>query len=288
MHRYADNVRGFTLVELMVIIAIISVLMAILLPSLRQARYVTRITICASNLRQITIGSTVYATENQRLYPNGPPVGNSHYPENVDRAMRQQVHNAQPAVLGEYVGGSVSPAQNALMRCPQIMANGEDILYNSLSSAQYMLFYNASANVRSGSTVVPNTAGVYALPNEWAEAMPRTSDTRIQNANFRSGAGVWKSAVVASDVSFLRVTSKWRIGTGHMRGGVIDDIGGAQLRGASPDATATANYAFQDGSVARFTFTADTVTDNMIYIDDGSGGGAGGYLLPEERIRQIP
>ena len=54
---------GFTLIELLVVVAIISLLLAILLPSLTQAQRAARAVKCASNLRQIGIGWTLYAQD---------------------------------------------------------------------------------------------------------------------------------------------------------------------------------------------------------------------------------
>jgi prepilin-type processing-associated H-X9-DG protein len=49
------------LIELLVVVAIISLLLSILLPSLGAARRQAKTTVCASNLRQIGIGWTMYA-----------------------------------------------------------------------------------------------------------------------------------------------------------------------------------------------------------------------------------
>lgn len=78
---------GFTLVELLVVVAIVALLMAILLPSLPRARYVTRLAVCASNLRQVAVGSTTYAIAHAGQYPNGPALNPRWWLEGVNNAM---------------------------------------------------------------------------------------------------------------------------------------------------------------------------------------------------------
>jgi len=54
---------GFTLIELLVVISIIALLIAILLPALSNARASGRHVTCLSNMRQIGIVNSVYASE---------------------------------------------------------------------------------------------------------------------------------------------------------------------------------------------------------------------------------
>ncbi|GMU36631.1 MAG: DUF1559 domain-containing protein [Phycisphaerae bacterium] len=64
---------AFTLIELLVVIAIIGLLISILLPSLQAARRSARGLRCATNLRQIGVGWTIYADQNDGTVVPGRP-----------------------------------------------------------------------------------------------------------------------------------------------------------------------------------------------------------------------
>ncbi len=65
----SSSVRGFTLVEVLVVVAIIALLIAILLPSLAAARMRSRITVVHADLRQVTLALDAYAMEHKDHYP---------------------------------------------------------------------------------------------------------------------------------------------------------------------------------------------------------------------------
>jgi prepilin-type N-terminal cleavage/methylation domain-containing protein len=61
--------RSFTLIELLTVIAILSLLVAILLPSLGAARANAKRAVCAANLRQIGIGMRAYLGASNDRFP---------------------------------------------------------------------------------------------------------------------------------------------------------------------------------------------------------------------------
>ena len=62
---------GLTLVELLVVMAILGVLVALLLPAVQQARSVARRTVCQNNLRQLGMATLQYADSHGGEFPRG-------------------------------------------------------------------------------------------------------------------------------------------------------------------------------------------------------------------------
>ena len=62
--------KFFTLIELLVVIAIIAILAAMLLPALSAAREKARTISCVNQVKQLTLGMTMYLQDNREIYPD--------------------------------------------------------------------------------------------------------------------------------------------------------------------------------------------------------------------------
>jgi prepilin-type N-terminal cleavage/methylation domain-containing protein len=89
------RIRGFTLVELLVVIAVISILAALLLPAFNRGREAARSVSCISNLHQIGIGLQLYVSDNGNRLPalfdwsgSQPPDANSPF---INRVLAHHV-----------------------------------------------------------------------------------------------------------------------------------------------------------------------------------------------------
>ena len=76
---------AFTLVELLVVVAIIVALIAILLPSMSRAISISQATVCASNQRQLSLAFLSYAAENKRQLFGVSHVGNQYWFHRLSR-----------------------------------------------------------------------------------------------------------------------------------------------------------------------------------------------------------
>lgn len=117
---------GFTLVELLVTIAIISMLIALLLPALAAARRQAQLIQCASNLRQIGVAYHSHLADNQDYFPfyrdsqGNPSSYNLQWTVGGAQPSRMPAKEQSPVrPLNPYVGDGVSDVAGAqVFHCP--------------------------------------------------------------------------------------------------------------------------------------------------------------------------
>ena len=64
----SDRERGFTLIEMMIVVAIIAILVAILVPNFIRARAQAQTAACEANLKEIATALELYQTDHEQ-YP---------------------------------------------------------------------------------------------------------------------------------------------------------------------------------------------------------------------------
>jgi prepilin-type N-terminal cleavage/methylation domain-containing protein len=114
--------RGFTLVELLVVIAVIGLLAALLLPALAGAKDRGRRAACISNLRQAGLAIHCYAPDfggNIPFGPKAPPFTSpaNFYPSTGAPTSLLSLQNGQPVALGLLLEKYLT-LQRKILFCP--------------------------------------------------------------------------------------------------------------------------------------------------------------------------
>lgn len=136
---HLDRPSGFTLVELLVVIGIISLLISILLPSLKRARQAAERVQCMSNLRQLALGVQLYCDDNHGFFPNSkgydagnPASGVQWYP-----MLSGRLGGSWPAVV--YINHAGYATGRGVYFCPSNRAD-----YSSGSAAWTNYAFNSN------------------------------------------------------------------------------------------------------------------------------------------------
>jgi prepilin-type N-terminal cleavage/methylation domain-containing protein/prepilin-type processing-associated H-X9-DG protein len=145
--------RGFTLIEILVVISIIALLIGIVLPALRRARATAQRIECASNQKQVGLGFHLYAADHQGYIPFAV--------NRIDSKTRWSFDDA----IAEYIGSNLSSTEkdeknlpankaNEILICPSDQAQDAKRAKRSYAMVQaQMLADDTPAGVASTFTV---------------------------------------------------------------------------------------------------------------------------------------
>ncbi len=194
--RVSCSCHAFTLIEVLVVVAIIALLLSILIPSLSRAREHTRRVACQSNMHQHLYAINMYAQDSKGNYPRNP---SQHTKGNG--ASSWWIDTVVATYDGPYGSGGRDPFDLRLLlrryigkqldvfSCPSNggpkmddPANLDYVAKNGYMGAQVMMFWN-SVCVFKG-TKPKNAAGpeiAWAPRPEWGQGGPASMVPLVQD-----------------------------------------------------------------------------------------------------------
>ena len=207
--RFKKGLRfGFSLVELLVVIATIMFLLSILVPSLGKARSMAMRVKCSHNLKQINLAMNLYLNGNDDTYPcaEDPVSAVPYYWLWMGRGWR--------SFIEPYLDTKVNKDNPSVLFCPQDRTDPEK--FESTSYAYSMAFYHSpqqiddmnspSATYSSPQPSVPQQSSNVAKPSgkiligEW-----NSNHLRIDgNPGWWSWEGCRNYLFVDGQVNYLR------------------------------------------------------------------------------------
>ena len=168
--------RAFTLVELLVVMAIIAILAALLLPALATAKANSKRIACVSNLRQIGVAVRTYSIDYGGLIPYGPKAPPFLSPRDLYTSTGAptsliSLSSGAPVGLGLLLAGALASQPKALF-CPgsdQPLNEDAELAQVGVGQAQCSYYYRHAGNTNlfdsQGGPFVPNNIKLDSLGN---------------------------------------------------------------------------------------------------------------------------
>lgn len=153
--------RGFTLLELMVSVAIIAVLISVLLPALLKARQVSHRTVCMGNLKQLGYAFQQYLLDHRRFPQASESMdwryGGVEFRDSggglvlatltASRPLNSVLSDTLPTVSGELAGLYRCPADSGLWRGRASRAGSVSVLEGKSCYTMFGNSYRANLNL---------------------------------------------------------------------------------------------------------------------------------------------
>lgn len=188
--------RGFTLVELLTVIAIIGILAAILIPAVGRARESSRAAVCSSNLRQISAACLLYAGENKgRLVALKDGSTGETWRIKIEPYLGPRGSGQNPLICPSdpitsypvYYGTGEWPASYGLNAVNQFANNSTFLEYAANTRSQLLSAVKNPSRLIMASDIGRNQSGsVAADPATWTEDRT-TSSSSLGYARFPWG-----------------------------------------------------------------------------------------------------
>jgi prepilin-type N-terminal cleavage/methylation domain-containing protein len=286
--RTSPRHAAFTLVELLVVVAIMALLIAILLPALNKVRYTAKITVCLAQMRQMATGLFDYTNDYRGFYPDGEwgrpdPAAIGWIESGGHGVFAEGDYDLRPA-LRKYFGVS---NLNDLMTCPLAASWWQQHQRNTaadldqyrmgasnLSKSPYALYFGQRCSSPSRGYIDYN----------W----PRAQTMRTRGQNWTPASVDTPFSVLLSDFVFYNGWQGVYLATTHQAPDGTAPEGSNYTNynyghRYEPDQNASANFMLNDGS-------ADTYLVNLNDIYDGSFTGirrlgSGTYMVPTDTAR---
>lgn len=229
----ADRGRvAFTLVELLVVVSILALLLAVLMPSLAQARRQAAAAVCGSNLKQVATAFTVYLNDHGDRYPaTDDPVNESpYYWLWMGRGFRR--------FIGPYLVDDINAENPSVLVCPSDPTPAD--VFEHTSYAYSMAFYHSPEQIDAMSS----PADTYSSPQPAVAQM----SSRLRHPSRKILSGEWNShhQPIAQDSGWwdMRGSRMFLFADGHAMKHAADQIAPARDGLPDPNLTIAGTHGF--------------------------------------------